>query len=165
MVSVIIPALNEEKTIRQVIRQAKRNELVDEIIVVDDMSTDATVAEAGKENVKVITPTHVGKGESMREGMLMAKNEILVFLEADLPDYEEDIVGMLTAPLIRDEADFVKSYFERPAGRVAEILVKPMLEFFFPFFFIFWVDVGSQEFCPVKDDQLQVLKVKCLHPI
>jgi glucosyl-3-phosphoglycerate synthase len=132
MVSVIIPALNEEKTIRQVIRQAKRNELVDEIIVVDDMSTDATVTEAGKENVKVITPTHVGKGESMREGMLMAKNEILVFLEADLPDYEEDIVGMLTAPLIRDEADFVKSYFERPAGRVAEILVKPMLEFFFP---------------------------------
>jgi glycosyltransferase involved in cell wall biosynthesis len=48
MVSVIIPALNEEKTIRQVIRQAKRNELVDEIIVVDDMSTDATVVEAGK---------------------------------------------------------------------------------------------------------------------
>jgi len=68
----------------------------------------------------------------MREGMMMAKNEILVFLEADLPDYEKDIVGMLTAPLIRDEADFVKSYFERPAGRVTEILVKPMLEFFFP---------------------------------
>lgn len=40
-----------------------------------------------------------------------------------------------------------------------------MLEFFFPFFFIFWVDVGSQEFCLVKDDQLHVLKVKCLHPI
>ncbi len=132
MVSVIIPAFNEEKTIRQVIRQAKRNEWVNEIIVVDDMSTDNTVTEAGKENVKVITPTHVGKGESMREGMMMAKNEILVFLEADLPDYEEDIVGMLTAPLISDEADFVKSYFERPAGRVAEILVKPMLEFFFP---------------------------------
>jgi glucosyl-3-phosphoglycerate synthase len=132
MVTVIIPALNEEKTIRQVIRQAKRNELVNEIIVVDDMSTDNTVVEAGKENVKVITPTHVGKGESMREGMMMAKNEILVFLEPDLPDYEMDIVGMLTAPLIRDEADFVKSYFERPAGRVAEILVKPMLEFFFP---------------------------------
>jgi HAD superfamily phosphoserine phosphatase-like hydrolase len=132
MITVIIPAFNEEKTIRQVIRQAKRNEEVNEIIVVDDMSTDNTVAEAGKENVKVITPTHVGKGESMREGMMMAKNEILVFLEADLPDYEKDIVGMLTAPLIRDEADFVKSYFERPAGRVAEILVKPMLEFFFP---------------------------------
>jgi glucosyl-3-phosphoglycerate synthase len=132
MITVIIPALNEEKTIRQVILQAKRNKGVDEIIVVDDMSTDNTVAEAGKENVKVITSTHVGKGESMREGMLMAKNEILVFLEPDLPNYDQDIVEMLTAPLIRDEADFVKSYFERPAGRVAEILVKPMLEFFFP---------------------------------
>src|ERR1700761_5125081 len=132
MITVIIPAFNEEKTIRQVIRQAKRNELVNEIIVVDDLSTDHTVAEANEENVKVITPTHSGKGESMREGLLMARNEILVFLEADLPDYEKDIVGLLTAPLVKDEADFVKSYFERPAGRVAEILVKPMLEFFFP---------------------------------
>src|SRR5580704_6484088 len=101
MITVIIPALNEEKTIRQVIRQAKRNEGVNEIIVVDDMSTDNTVAEAGKENVKVITSTHVGKGESMREGMMMAKNEILVFLEPDLPNYDQDIVEILTAPLIR----------------------------------------------------------------
>ncbi len=133
MVTVIIPALNEEKTIRQVIRQARRNPLVDEIIVVDDMSTDNTIAEAKKEdNVRVITSTHVGKGDSMREGLLMAKNEILVFLEADIPSYEEDIVGIMTAPLVKDEADFVKSYFERQSGRVAEILVKPMLEFFFP---------------------------------
>src|SRR5882757_6758472 len=121
MITVIIPALNEEKTIRNVIQQAKRNNLVDEIIVVDDLSLDNTIAEAKKEDVRVITSTHVGKGDSMREGMLMAKNEILVFLEADTPDYEVDIVGMLTAPLIRDEADFVKSYFERQSGRVAEI--------------------------------------------
>ncbi|HEV2352877.1 MAG TPA: glycosyltransferase, partial [Puia sp.] len=132
MITVIIPAFNVESTIRQVIRLAKRNELVDEIIVVDDMSTDRTVAESADESVKVITPTRTGKGESMREGMLMAKNEILVFLEADLPDYEKDIVGLLTAPIVRDEADFVKSYFERPAGRVGEILVRPLLEFFFP---------------------------------
>jgi glucosyl-3-phosphoglycerate synthase len=132
MVTVIIPALNEEKTIRQVIRQAKRNEQVNEIIVVDDMSTDDTIAEARKEDVKVITSTHVGKGDAMREGLLMAKNEILVFLEADLPSFEEDVVGKLTAPLIRDEADFVKSYFERQSGRMAEILAKPLLGTFFP---------------------------------
>lgn len=132
MVTVVIPALNEEKTIRQVIRQAKRNQQVDEIIVVDDMSTDDTIAEARKEDVRVITSTHVGKGDSMREGLLMAKNDIVVFLEADIPNYEEDIVGKLTEPLIRDEADFVKSFFERPGGRVAEILAKPLLEFFFP---------------------------------
>ena len=132
MVTVIIPALNEEKTIRQVIQQAKRNELVNEIIVVDDMSTDDTIAEARKEDVKVITSTHVGKGDSMREGLMMARNEILVFLEADLPSYEEDIVGMLTAPLISGQADFVKSYFERQSSRMVEILAKPLLDTFFP---------------------------------
>jgi len=132
MVTVIIPALNEEKTIGQVIRQARRNELVNEIIVVDDMSADNTIAEARNEGAKVITSTHVGKGDSMREGMMMARNEILVFLDADIPSFEEDIVGMLTAPLIADQADFVKSYFERQSGRIAEILGKPLLETFFP---------------------------------
>src|SRR5215475_357230 len=132
MVTVIIPALNEEKTIGQVIRQARRNELVNEIIVVDDMSTDNTISEARKEGARVITSTHVGKGDSMREGMLLAKNEILVFLEADTPHFDEDIVSKLVAPLVADQADFVKSYFERQSGRIAEILGKPLLETFFP---------------------------------
>ncbi len=132
MISVIIPALNEEKTIRQVITQAKRNELVTEIIVVDDQSMDSTVAEARKEGVRIITSTRLGKGDSMREGMMVANNEILVFLDADIPNYSTDIIARLTGPLISDEADFVKSYFERQAGRVTEILVKPMLEFFYP---------------------------------
>ncbi|HVW59939.1 MAG TPA: HAD-IB family phosphatase [Puia sp.] len=132
MITVIIPALNEEKTIRNVIQQAKRNKLVDEIIVVDDLSLDNTIIEAKKEDVRVITSTHVGKGDSMREGMMMAKNEILVFLEGDTPYHAEDIVQKLTEPLMRDEADFVKSYYERQTGRVTEILAKPLLEFFFP---------------------------------
>lgn len=133
MITVIIPALNEEKTIRSVIQQAKRNEMVDEIIVVDDLSLDNTVAEARKEEgVRVITSTHVGKGDSMREGMMMAKNEILVFLDADIPDYNMDVVAKLAEPLIKDEADFVKSYFERQAGRMTEILAKPLLDVFFP---------------------------------
>ncbi|HTQ63342.1 MAG TPA: HAD-IB family phosphatase [Puia sp.] len=132
MISVIIPALNEEKTIRKVIRQAKRNEQISEIIVVDDQSTDKTVSEARKENAIIITSTELGKGQSMREGMMFAKNEILVFLDADIPNYSEDIIEKLSRPLIDNEADFVKSYFERQAGRVTEILVKPLLEFFFP---------------------------------
>jgi glucosyl-3-phosphoglycerate synthase len=134
LITVIIPALNEEKTIRTVIQQAKRNELVTEIIVVDDFSVDNTVAEARKEGpgIKIISSTHVGKGDSMREGMMMASNEILVFLDADIPNYTADIVEKLTGPLVKDEADFVKSYFERQGGRVTEIMVKPMLEFFFP---------------------------------
>jgi len=132
MITVIIPVLNEEKTIRKVIQQAKRNEKVTEIIVVDDLSVDSTIAEAQKENVKIITSTQIGKGGSMREGLLMATNELIVFLDPDIPNSPDDIVAKLAEPLIRDEADFVKSYFERQAGRVTEIMVKPMLEFFFP---------------------------------
>ncbi|HVM88433.1 MAG TPA: HAD-IB family phosphatase [Puia sp.] len=132
MISVVIPALNEEKTIRKVIQKAKRNSLVSEIIVVDDQSFDNTINEAKKESAKIITSTELGKGRSMQEGMLVAKNEIIVFLDADIPNYAADVVERLTAPLINDEADFVKSYFERQAGRVTEILVKPLLEFFFP---------------------------------
>jgi len=133
VITVIIPTLNQEKTIRNVIQQARRNKLVNEIIVVDDLSVDDTIAEARKEKeVKVITSTQVGKGDCMREGMMMASNELLVFLEADTPNYSADIVQKLTEPLIRGEADFVKSYFERQTGRVTEIMVKPMLEFFFP---------------------------------
>jgi len=132
MISVVIPALNEEKTIRKVIQQAKRNELVSEIIVIDDQSMDDTVREARKEGVRIYTSTNLGKGDSMREGMMLANNELIVFLDADIPNYSEDIIEKLARPLINNEADFVKSYFDRQAGRVTEILVKPLLEFFFP---------------------------------
>jgi Glycosyltransferases involved in cell wall biogenesis len=47
-VSVIIPVLNEEKTIGQVVRLAKKDKTVGEVIVVDDNSVDQTVAEAEK---------------------------------------------------------------------------------------------------------------------
>ena len=132
MISVIIPALNEERTIRSVIQLAKRNELVSEIIVVDDQSADQTIAEARKEGVRILTSTQLGKGFSMREGMMVARNEILVFLDADIPNYQEDIIQLLATPLLSDEADFVKSYFERQAGRVTELLVKPLFDIFFP---------------------------------
>jgi phosphoserine phosphatase SerB len=132
MITVIIPALNEEKSIRKVIQKAKRYDLVSEIIVVDDNSADKTVSEARKENVSILTSTERGKGRSMHEGMMFAKNEIIVFLDADISNYPNDIVSKLTSPLFENRADFVKSYFERQAGRVSEILVKPLLEFFFP---------------------------------
>ncbi|MDP4256512.1 MAG: glycosyltransferase, partial [Bacteroidota bacterium] len=95
MISVIIPTLNEEKTIARVIRETKRNQLVSEIIVVDDLSTDNTVAEAQKENIRIITSTHIGKGYAMREGMLIAENEILVFLDPAIPNFTADIINKL----------------------------------------------------------------------
>ncbi len=132
MITVIIPALNEEKTIGSVIRKAKSNHLVSEIIVVDDQSTDNTVAEALSEGARVIISATRGKGSSMKDGMRASTNEFLVFLDADISNYTPNIVEILSRPLIDNRSDFVKSYFDRQAGRVTELLVRPLLEFFLP---------------------------------
>lgn len=132
MVSVIIPALNEEKTIRQVIQLLGRSPLVNEILVIDDKSYDNTIKQARLPNVKIYTSLMLGKGASMRDGMLLAKNEVIVYLDADILTYPPNIVELLSGPIISGEADFVKSCFDRQAGRVTELVAKPLLSLLFP---------------------------------
>lgn len=134
MITVIIPALNEEKTIGMVIQLAKNSPHVTEVIVVDDKSMDNTIEEARKVGASVITSTKLGKGASMKDGVLVAKNEIIVFLDADIITYPSNIIPLLTDPLIKGEADFVKSYFTRQAGRVTELVAKPLLSILNPNF-------------------------------
>lgn len=134
MITVIIPALNEETTIGHVVNLAKNSPNVTEVIVVDDKSMDNTVEIARKEGAAVITSTKLGKGTSMKDGVLVAKNEILVFLDADITTYPSDVIEVLTAPLLADSADFVKSYFTRQAGRVTELVAKPLLSILNPDF-------------------------------
>jgi len=138
MVSVIIPALNEEKTISSVVQLIKKSELVSEVIVVDDKSFDKTVEEARNAGALVMTSTKIGKGASMYDGVLYAKNGILVFLDADIETYPPDIIDILVKPLLHDKADFVKSYFSRQAGRVTELVAKPLLSILYPDFPLFW---------------------------
>lgn len=134
MITVIIPALNEEKTIAQVVDLAKKSPSVSEVIVVDDKSMDATVDEARKAGALIVTSTKLGKGTSMYDGVLIAKNEVIVFLDADIVTYPKNIIALLTAPLLQDKVDFVKSYFERQAGRVTELVAKPLLSILNPSF-------------------------------
>ncbi len=134
MVTVIIPALNEEKTISHVVRLASMSPLVTEVIVVDDKSMDCTVAEARKEGAKVITSTRLGKGSSMKDGILVAKNEVVAFLDADILTYPDNVIELLTNPIIEGNADFVKSFFSRQAGRVTELVAKPLLSILNPSF-------------------------------
>ena len=134
MITVIIPALNEAKTIRHVVRLANSSSQVTEVIVVDDKSMDNTVEEARKEGATVITSTKLGKGASMKDGVLVAKNEVIAFLDADIITYPENVIELLTKPLLKNEADFVKSYFTRQAGRVTELVAKPLLSILNPTF-------------------------------
>ncbi len=132
MVTVIIPALNEAETISHVIELVKGSPLVSEVIVMDDKSTDNTVAIAREAGATVYTSTMLGKGASMREAVMFAGNEWLVFLDADIVTYPDNIVELMTKPLSDGTADFVKSVFTRQAGRVTELVAKPLLNLLFP---------------------------------
>ena len=130
--SVIIPALNEEKTIARVVEIAKASRNVSEVIVVDDKSNDRTIAEARRAGAAIIKSRMRGKGISMSEGFQAASGNILVYLDADLRNLEHDIIEVLIKPILSGEADFVKSNFGRKGGRVTELVAKPLLELFFP---------------------------------
>lgn len=132
MVTLIIPTLNEEKTVRKVIELVGKSPIVSEILVIDDKSSDDTLKVAKMTNVRLYTSTKLGKGASMRDGMLLAKNEVIVYLDADILTYPPDVVERLASPILDDDADFVKSSFDRQAGRVTELVAKPLLSILFP---------------------------------
>ena len=132
MLTVIIPALNEEKTIGAVVRFCFSEPGVSEVIVVDDRSEDATAAVAKDAGAKIIISAARGKGISMKEGIQEATNEFIIFLDADIDPYPDKSISKLAAPLINEEADFVKGAFARNAGRVTELVAKPLLAIIFP---------------------------------
>ncbi|WP_276481915.1 HAD-IB family phosphatase [Paraflavitalea pollutisoli] len=132
MLTVIIPVLNEEKTIARVVEFCRQQADVSEVIVVDDKSEDNTAAVAIAAGAKVITSQVRGKGISMKDGIQQATNELIIFLDGDIDPYPEGTISGLSAPLINDEADFVKGSFARNAGRVTELVAKPLLNIFYP---------------------------------
>ena len=132
MLTVIIPVLNEEKTIGNVVRFCQQFPLVTEIIVVDDKSEDNTVTVAQEAGAQVIISQVRGKGISMKDGIAIATNELIIFLDGDIDPYPEATITNLATPLLTDEADFVKGSFARNAGRVTELVAKPLLNIFYP---------------------------------
>jgi glucosyl-3-phosphoglycerate synthase len=132
MITVIIPTLNEQTTISHVVKLVQKAPSVTEILVIDDKSLDGTIKNAKSDKVKIYTSTKLGKGASMRDGMLLANNEIIIYLDADITTYPPNIIDLMTEAIISDKADFVKSFFDRQAGRVTELVAKPLLSLLFP---------------------------------
>lgn len=132
MITVVIPTLNEEQTIDKVVNFAKNHPGVNEVIVVDDQSLDNTKQKAVEAGAKVFTSARLGKGFSMKEGVMAASNDIIAFLDGDIDPYPEDTLALMTQPLLNDDCDFVKSTFSRNAGRVTELVAKPLLSIFYP---------------------------------
>ena len=109
--SVIIPVYNEEKTIGEIVRRVQATGLVDEIVVVDDGSSDGSRAIlAGLEeqgSVRVLLHEHnQGKGAAVRTGIRNANGELLLIQDADL-EYDTRDYPALLKPIDEGMADVV----------------------------------------------------------
>lgn len=152
-VSVCLPARDEEATVGRVvgtIRQSlvERLPLVDEIVVIDDGSTDATAAAASAEGARVFAaedvlphlPPGSGKGNAMWKSLYVSDGDLLCWVDADIRNFRAHFVARLLAPLLNDpEVGMVKGYYRRPlygeprgGGRVTELMARPVLSYLFP---------------------------------
>ena len=132
-VSVIIPAYNEEETVAKVIEVVKKVSFVDEIIVVNDGSSDNTEKEATEAGAIVINhETNKGKGEALYTGYKEAECDIIAFIDADIFNLTSAKVEAMIKPILDGKTDITKTKFSRASGRVTELTAKPLLNFFFP---------------------------------
>ncbi len=159
-VSLVVPARNEAATVGDVVTRVREalmetTDLLDEIVVIDSDSTDDTFAVAEDAGAVVhraaeIRPdlgAEVGKGEAMWKALFVTSGDVLVFMDADLLDWDTHFVPGLLGPLLtRPEIALVKGYYERPldygtqtsdgadfeGGRVTELVARPLLNLFHP---------------------------------
>ncbi len=130
MITVIIPTLNEEKTIAQIVAFCLHSKNVSEVIVVDDNSVDQTARLAAEAGARVLLSKKMGKGISMKEGILEASNEVILFLDGDINPYPENTIENLSLPILEDRADFVKGSFVRKCRTCNNISGQTLTEYF-----------------------------------
>ncbi|MCZ9340820.1 glycosyltransferase, partial [Streptomyces sp. TRM76130] len=132
-VSVVLPALNEEETVGDIVAAVRHDlmcqvPLVDEIVVVDSGSTDATAKVAAAAGARVVhrdeilprVPPVPGKGEVLWRSLLVTGGDIVAFVDADLKEFSSDFVTGIVGPLLTDpDVHLVKAMYDRPLAGAA----------------------------------------------
>jgi glucosyl-3-phosphoglycerate synthase len=156
-ISVVLPALNEERTIEAIVAMINRDlrenrQFVDELVVMDCGSTDRTreVAAAAGAVVRQINevlpaiPSRQGKGEALWRSLAATTGDLVAFIDSDLESFTSSYVVELLRPLLCDKAvHLVKAAYERPlrlgqtyevagGGRVTEVVARPLLNLYWP---------------------------------
>lgn len=157
-VSVVIPAKDEEPTVGNVAATLRRTlvdevALIDEIVVVDADSRDATAEVACAAGARVVRQSEilpaagngVGKGEALWKGLAASTGDLVVYIDADIHDIgPRFVVGLLGPLLTLPDIAFTKAAYDRPitsrggefqptgGGRVTELLARPLIASFWP---------------------------------
>jgi len=156
-IGVVLPARNEAATVGTIVERIRHElveqvGLVDEVVVVDSGSIDATADVAAAAGARVVTQSRVlphlgdvpGKGEALWKSLYSTDCDVLVFIDADLREFDAQVVVALVGPIItRAQTGFVKAIYDRPlsttdrvlpagGGRVTELVARPLLNLYWP---------------------------------
>ena len=152
-ISVCIPARNEEATVGTIVGAIHEHlgsdghSLVDEILVIDDRSTDRTADAAREAGATVVRVADVlsewgpgcGKGNVLWKSVAACTGNLIVWIDADLTSFTPACVTGLVGPLLTDPSvAMVKGYYQRPeiggtgGGRTTELMARPLLATLFP---------------------------------
>jgi glucosyl-3-phosphoglycerate synthase len=155
-ISVVLPARNEEATVAGIVRSLRTHlmdeaPLVDELVVMDSFSTDATAVRAAEAGATVVAcsdvlphlPAWPGKGEALWRSLFVTTGDVVVFVDADLEDAGPHYVTGLLGPLLMTGRGFSKGSYRRPlitqdgvspdgGGRVTELVARPLLNLYWP---------------------------------